>query len=331
MRHTLKAAFVFSLTILPCLYPGAATAAEAAKDYPTKPIRFVLAQTAGSSIDTMSRVIATKLGELLGEQLVVDNRTGAGGTIGGAIVAHSEPDGYTLLASATASQVIGPQIYKKVTTYDPFKDFTPISLFALTQNVLIVNPKAPFKSVKEVIAYAKANPGKINWANAGTGFQSHLAGVLFTHVAKIDVLHVPYKGAGPMVAGVISGESDITIGPAPAWMVHVQAGRARALAMGGEKRSVLWPDLPTIIESGLPGYVSNGWAGLAAPRGTPKAILNKLHATLVKAVNDPATGEALKRVGAEPLTSTPAEFAALIAKDWKSFGEAIRIANLKVD
>ena len=331
MRHTLKAAFVFSLTILPCLYQGAATAAEAAKDYPTKPIRFVLAQTAGSSIDTMSRVIATKLGELLGEQLVVDNRTGAGGTIGGAIVAHSEPDGYTLLASATASQVIGPQIYKKVTTYDPFKDFTPISLFALTQNVLIVNPKAPFKSVKEVIAYAKANPGKINWANAGTGFQSHLAGVLFTHVAKIDVLHVPYKGAGPMVAGVISGESDITIGPAPAWMVHVQAGRARALAMGGEKRSVLWPDLPTIIESGLPGYVSNGWAGLAAPRGTPKAILNKLHATLVKAVNDPATGEALKRVGAEPLTSTPAEFAALIAKDWKSFGEAIRIANLKVD
>ena len=331
MRHTLKAAFVFSLTILPCLYPGAATAAEAAKDYPTKPIRFVLAQTAGSSIDTMSRVIATKLGELLGEQLVVDNRTGAGGTIGGAIVAHSEPDGYTLLASATASQVIGPQIYKKVTTYDPFKDFTPISLFALTQNVLIVNPKAPFKSVKEVIAYAKANPGKINWANAGTGFQSHLAGVLFTHVAKIDVLHVPYKGAGPMVAGVISGESDITIGPAPAWMVHVQAGRARALAMGGEKRSVLWPDLPTIIESGLPGYVSNGWAGLAAPRGTPKAILNKLHATLVKAVNDPATGEALKRVGAEPLTGTPAEFAALIAKDWKSFGEAIRIANLKVD
>ena len=331
MRHTLKAAFVFSLTILPCLYQGAATAAEAAKDYPTKPIRFVLAQTAGSSIDTMSRVIATKLGELLGQQLVVDNRTGAGGTIGGAIVAHSEPDGYTLLASATASQVIGPQIYKKVTTYDPFKDFTPISLFALTQNVLIVNPKAPFKSVKEVIAYAKANPGKINWANAGTGFQSHLAGVLFTHVAKIDVLHVPYKGAGPMVAGVISGESDITIGPAPAWMVHVQAGRARALAMGGEKRSVLWPDLPTIIESGLPGYVSNGWAGLAAPRGTPKAILNKLHATLVKAVNDPATGEALKRVGAEPLTSTPAEFAALIAKDWKSFGEAIRIANLKVD
>ena len=332
MQHALKPALVFSLTLLSCLYQGAATAAETAKAYPTKPVRLVLAQTAGSSIDTMSRVIATKLGELLGQQIVVDNRTGAGGTIGGAIVAHSEPDGYTLLASATASQVIGPQIYKKVTTYDPFKDFIPISLFALTQNVMVTNPKTPFKSVKDVLAYAKANPGKINWANAGTGFQSHLAGVLFTHMAKISVLHVPYKGAGPMVAGVISGESDVTIGPAPAWMVHVQAGRARALAMGGEKRSVLWPDLPTIIESGVPGYVSNGWAGLAAPRGTPKVVLTKLHTTLVKAVSDPATNQALKRVGAEPLTSsTPAEFAALIAKDWKSFGEAIRLAKLKVD
>lgn len=330
MRHALKAVVVFSLAIAPCL-PQAPAAAQPAKTYPDKPIRFVAAQAPGSSIDTMSRIIATKMSELMGEQWVVDNRTGAGGTIGGAIVAHSEPNGYTLFAMATASQVIGPQIYKKVTTYDPFKDFAPISLFAITQNVLVVNPKAPFKSVKELIAYAKANPGKVNWANAGTGFQSHLAGVLFTHVAKIDVLHVPYKGAGLMVTGVISGESDVTIGPAPAWMVHVQAGRARALAMGGEKRSVLWPNLPTIIESGVPGYVSNGWAGLAAPSRTPKPILNKLHTTLLRAVNDPAANEALKRVGAEPLTSTPAGFAALIAKDWKSFGEAIRIANLKVD
>ncbi len=331
MRHTFRAALVLSLIVPPCAYHGAATAAEAAKGYPSRPIRFVISQTPGSSIDTMSRVVATKMSELLGHQLVVDNRTGAGGTIGAAIVAHSEPDGYTLFAAATASQVIGPQIYKKVTTYDPFKDFAPISMFAVTQNVLMVNPKAPFSSVKELIAYAKANPGKINWGNAGTGFQSHLAGVLFTHMAKIDVLHVPYKGAGPLVAAVISGESQVTIGPAPAWMVHVQAGRARVLAMGGEKRSVLWPDIPTIIESGLRGYVSDGWAGLMAPMGTPKAIINKLHATLVKAVTDPATNDALKKVGAEPHTSTPAEFGKLIAKDWKSFGDAIRIANLKVD
>lgn len=227
--------------------------------------------------------------------------------------------------------MIGPQIYRKTVTYDPLKDFAPISLFAITQNVLVANPKAPFASVKELIAYAKANPGKINWANAGTGFQSHLAGVLFTHLAGIEVLHVPYKGAGLSVAAVISGESQVTLGPAPALMTHVQAGRLRALAMGGESRSPLWPELPTIIESGLPGYVSNGWAGLSAPRATPRPILGKLHEALVKTVNDPAVAEALKRAGAEPITSTPAEFARLIAKDWKSFGEAIRLSGLKVE
>jgi tripartite-type tricarboxylate transporter receptor subunit TctC len=330
MRHA-RPAFLCFIAVTSFLSCQLAAAANSAKDYPNKPIRFVISQTPGSSIDTMSRVVATKMAELLGQQFVVDNRTGAGGTIGGSIVAHSEPDGYTLFAAATASQVIGPQIYKKVTNYDPFKDFTPISQFAVTQNVLVVNPKAPFKSVKELIAYAKANPGKINWGNAGTGFQSHLAGVLFTHMANINVLHVAYKGAGPLVAGVISGESHITIGPAPAWMAHVQAGRVRALAMGGEKRSVLWPDLPTIIESGLPGYVSDGWAGLMGPKGLPKPILQKLHAMLIKAVNDPTTNGQLKKVGAEPQTGTPGDFAKLIAKDWKSFGEAIRVAKLKVD
>ncbi len=329
--HRARLALVFFVAASCFFHSGLTRAAESAKGYPNKPIRFVIAQTPGSSIDTMSRVVAAKLSDLLGQQFVADNRTGAGGTIGGGIVAHAEPDGYTLFAAATASQVIGPQIYKKVTNYDPFKDFTPIGQFAVTQNVLVVNPKAPFNSVKELTAYAKANPGKINWGNAGTGFQSHLAGVLFTHMANIDVLHVAYKGAGPLVAGVMSGESHVTIGPAPAWMIHVQAGRARALAMGGEKRSMLWPDLPTIIESGLPGYVSDGWGGLMGPKGLPEAIVNRLHAALVKAVNDPATSEALKKLGAEPQMSTPAEFAKLIAKDWKSFGEAIRVANLKVD
>jgi tripartite-type tricarboxylate transporter receptor subunit TctC len=306
-------------------------AAQSAKDYPTRPIRLVIPQTAGSSTDTMSRVLATKLGELMGQQIVVDNRTGAGGVIGASIVAASEPDGYTLLCAATPSQVIGPQLYKNATKYDPFKAFTPVGKFAVTQNVLIATQKAPFNNVKELIGYAKANPGKLNWGNAGIGFQSHLAGVLFTHMAKVNVLHVAYKGAGPMVTGVISGESQVTLGPAPAWMTHVQAGRARALAMAGEKRSILWPDLPTITESGLPGFVSDGWAGLMGPGNLPKPILDKLHAMLIKAVNDPATNEALKRVGAEPSTTTPGEFSALIQKDWKTYGEAIRIANVKVE
>lgn len=311
--------------------PGAAVAADAAKDYPARPVRVVVAQTPGSSIDTMTRVVATKLSELLGQQFVIDNRTGAGGIIGGEIVAHATPDGHTLFAAATASQIIGPHIYKRVLKYDPHKDFRPISLFATTQNVLVANPKAPFTTVKELIGHARANPGKINWANAGIGFQSHLAGVLFTHMAKIEVLHVPYKGAGLSVGSVISGESQVTIGPAPALMVHVQAGRMRALAMGGEKRSALWPDLPTIIESGVPGYVSDGWAGVMGPSGIPAPVADKLQSAIHRALSDPTVNEGLKRVGAEPRTSTPAEFAAVIAKDWKSVGEAIRVAKLKVE
>lgn len=330
MSHAPKAALTACISALLLTYAGTAVAQSAAT-YPDRPVRFVVAQTAGSSIDTMSRIVVTRLGELLGQQFVVDNRTGAGGTIGGAIVANAEPDGYTLMSAAVASQVIGPHIYRKTTTYDPLKAFSSAGQFAVTQNVLVAHPKAPFQSVKDLLAYARANPGKLNWANAGTGFQSHLASVLLTHMAKIDVLHVPYKGAGPMVSAVIAGESHVTIGPAPAWMVHVQAGRARALAMGGAKRSTLWPDLPTVSESGVPGYVSDGWAGIIAPRNTSKAILGKLNAMLIKSVTHPATAEALKRVGAEPLTSTPEEFLALIHKDWKTFGEAIRIAKLKVD
>jgi tripartite-type tricarboxylate transporter receptor subunit TctC len=197
--------------------------------------------------------------------------------------------------------------------------------------VLVVHPKTPFQSVKDLIGYARANPGKVNWANAGTGFQSHLSGVLFTHMAGIQVLHVPYKGAALSVGSVISGESQVTLGPAPALMVHVQAGRMRALAMGGEKRSALWPEIPTIIEAGLPGYVSDGWTGIMAPAAVPKTITRKVHEAVVRVVADSQVSEGLKKVGAEPRTSTPEKFAQVIAADWKRIGEAIRVANLKVD
>jgi tripartite-type tricarboxylate transporter receptor subunit TctC len=326
MRHALTASLAIATTFLAA---APAPGAESAQQYPTRPIRLIVAQTPGSSIDSMTRLVATKMGELLGQQLVVDNRTGAGGTIGGAIVAHAEPDGYTLLAAATASQVIGPQLYKKLVTYDPFKDFAPISLWAITQNILVVNPKAPFQSVKDLIAYAKANPGKLNWANAGSGFQSHLAGVLFTHMAGINVLHVPYKGAGASLGAVISGESQVSIVPAPSVTGHIQAGRLRALAMGGRQRSPLLPELPTIIESGLPGYVSNGWAGFIAPGKTSKAIQAKIHDATVKAMKDPQTSAAMIKLGAEPMATSAAEFAQVIKDDYKSFGEAIRVSGIE--
>ena len=328
MRHAASAPVLLAAALS---LSAPALAQQGVKEYPSRPVRLVIPQTPGSATDTMTRVLTAKWSELLGQQLVIDNRTGVGGLIGAGIVAHAEADGYTLLCASTPSQVIGPQLYAKSITYEPLKGFTAIGQFAVTQNVLITTLKAPFKDVKELIAYAKQNPGKLNWGNAGTGFQSHLAGVLFTHRAGIQVLHVAYKGAGPMVTGVISGESHVTLGPAPAWMVHVQAGRARAIAMAGEKRSILWPDLPTISESGLPGFVSDGWAGVLGPRGLPAPIVKQLYATLSKAVEDRATNDALKKIGAEPLLRPPAEFGALIAKDWKVYGEAIRIADVKVE
>jgi tripartite-type tricarboxylate transporter receptor subunit TctC len=331
MKHILSIALVVVCTSLFTAHRPA-SAADSSNEYPTRPIRVVVAQSPGSSIDTMCRVVFAKMSELLGEQLVIDNRVGAGGTIGAGIAAHAEPDGYTLFAAATASQVIGPQIYKKVTTYDPFRDFQPVALFAITQNVLVVNPSTPFTSVKDLVAYAKANPGKLKWANAGTGFQSHLAGVLFTHMAGITVLHVPYKGAGPSLNAVMSGESQVTFVPAPSVMGHVHAGRLRALAVGGEKRAEAAPELPTVIEAGIPGFVSSGWAGLEAQSKVPKRIIDKLRQTLHAAVADPATNAALKRTGAEPVTSgSGADFAALIKRDWKSFGDAIRVAGLKAN
>ena len=299
------------------------------QSYPTKPIRLIIANTTGTSVDTLARVLGVRLGEELGQQVVSDNRAGAGGLIGAEIVANSPPDGYTLLISSTGMQVITPQIYKKL-NYDPVKSFAPLSLFAVTQNILVVNPTLPVNSVKELIAYAKANPGKLNMSNAGSGFQSHLAGVLFVHATGIDVHQVPYKGGASLIA-VIANESQFTIAPSPAVMAHVRSGRMRALASGGEKRSPQTPDLPTISEAGVPGYVSTGWAGLMAPKGVAKPVFDKLYASLVKVVNQPATRELLERQGGDPVTTTPAEFIKLINEEYARFGEAIRLANLKVE
>jgi tripartite-type tricarboxylate transporter receptor subunit TctC len=297
--------------------------------YPTKPVRIIIAQTTGTSVDTLARVLALKMGEELGQQIVADNRGGAGGIIGAEIAARAAPDGYTLLVSSTGMQVITPQIYKKL-NYDPIGDFAPLSLFAVTQNLLVVNPSLPVNSVKELIAYARANPGKLNMSNAGAGFQSHLAGVLFTHIAGIDVRHVPYKGGASLIA-VIGNESQFTIAPSPSVMAHIRSGRLRALASGGDKRSPLTPELPTVMESGVPGYVSTGWAGLMAPKAIPRPIFDKLYATLVKVVRDPVARELMERQGGDPVTSTPDEFLRFVRDEYTRFGEAIRLANLKVE
>src|SRR5574340_548892 len=204
MQRNLSAVLAFTLAILAGLQQAPAAAAQGAS-YPAKPIRLIIANTTGTSVDTLSRVLAIRMGDALGQQMVADNRGGAGGTIGAEIAAHATPDGYTLFLTSTGVQVVSPQLYKKL-NYHPVKDFEPISLFAITQNILVVNPSLPLKSVKDLLAYAKANPGKLNMSNAGSGFQSHLAGVLFAHMANISVRHVPYKGGASLVA-VMANES----------------------------------------------------------------------------------------------------------------------------
>ena len=307
---------------------GGHAAQREATAYPVRPIRLMVPQNPGASVDNVSRILAARMGEEFGQQIVADNRAGAGGTLAAEVVANAAPDGHTLLAVATGTAVISPQTFKKL-NYDPIRDFEYISLFAITQNVLVVHPALPVKSVRELIAYAKANPGKLNMANAGSASQSHLACVLFTHMAGIDVVHVPYKGGGASVTALIGNESQVTITPAPAVLTHARAGRLRALATAGEKRSPLMPELPTMIESGVAGYLSSGWMGLMAPARTPRPVLDKLHATLVKVIAVPATRELFERQGAEPVTDSPAEFKRFVAEEYARFTQAIRLANLK--
>jgi tripartite-type tricarboxylate transporter receptor subunit TctC len=295
--------------------------------YPVRPIRVLVPQSPGASNDTITRIVATRMSEVLGQQLVLDNRPGAGGIIASEMVANANPDGYTIYATATAPQVIGPQIIKNV-SFDPIKGFAPISLFAITQNMLVVHPAMPVKSAKDLLAHTKSNPGKLNLANAGSGTQSHLAGVLLAHTAGMNVVHVPYKGGGPSVTAVVANESQATITPGPAVMGHVRANRLRALASGGAKRSRLTPELPTLIESGI-NMESTGWIGFLAPLKTPKPITDKLFAALKQVVGEPATQKLMESQGADPEISGPEEFLRFIAAEYKRFGEAIRIANLK--
>ncbi|HXF66164.1 MAG TPA: tripartite tricarboxylate transporter substrate binding protein [Burkholderiales bacterium] len=306
----------------------AAAASEPVSSFPSKPVRLIVAQGTGSSVDNLGRVLAARLTEEWGRQVIVDNRGGAGGTIGAEIASRAAADGYTLLVSSTAMQVISPQIYRNL-TYHPVKDFRQLMQIANTQNVLVVNPNMPFATVKELIAYARANPGKLNMANAGSGFQSHLAAVLFAHMAGVEVHHVPYKG-GTSTTMVAAGESHLTIVPLPSGISHIRAGRLRAIGTGGEKRSPQLPEVPTISESGVPGYVSTGWVGIVAPKAIAKPLFDRIYASLGKVMTDPVTRELFERQGAEPMTSTPEQFIAHIEAEYGRFAQAIKLAGLKV-
>lgn len=305
----------------------AATAADAGKTYPNRPIRLVMPNAPASSTDVLGRMVASRLGEVLGQQVVVDNRAGAGGVIGMEIAKTANPDGYTLISASTAAMSIAPHVHTKL-PYDPVNDYAFLSLFAVTPNVLVINPSLPVKSVKDLIALARAKSGQVNMASAGLGSQSHLAGVLLQTMGKFESLHVPYKGGA--TAAVAAGESHWSINPAPSVHGLVKSGRLRAIGHSMPKRSQLLGDLPAIAET-VPGYDYSGWQGLLAPRATPKPILGQLREALIKTMNMPEVRNALHSQGAEIVTNTPDEFRKFVQEEIRKLGPVVRSAGLKVE
>jgi tripartite-type tricarboxylate transporter receptor subunit TctC len=298
-----------------------------AQDYPTRPIRLIVPNAAGSSVDTLGRIFANALTKTAGQQVVVDNRGGAGGLIGMEIGKDAQPDGYTLVSASTAAMVIGPHIHKKL-PFHPINDYAFISLFGITPNILVVNPSIPVKSVKELIEYNKSRGGKANMASAGVGSQSHLAGVLFLNLAKSEALHVPYKGGGASVAAVVAGESQWTITPAPAVAGLIKGGKLRAVAHSMTTKSALLGDLPPIADT-VPGYQYSGWNGLLAPVKTPKPILAKVRQLLLKTTENAEFRAGFARQMTEVATNTPEDFRKFVDSEIKAMGPVVKAAGLQ--
>ncbi|HSQ05160.1 MAG TPA: tripartite tricarboxylate transporter substrate binding protein [Burkholderiales bacterium] len=306
------------------------TTTLAAAGYPEKPIRIVVVYPPGGGIDILARALGQKLSDAWGQPIIVDNRPGAGTTIGAAIVAKAAPDGYTLLAT-DVSYSITPSLYGRELPYDPLKDLAPIVLLNLVTDVLVVHPSLPVKSVKELIAYAKANPGKILYASAGNGTLNHLAPEMFKAMAGIDMVHVPYKGAVAAVADVMSGREQVYIGALASTVPHIKSGRLRALAITGARRSQVLPELPTVIEAGLAGYDVNSWYGLLAPAGTPRPIIDKVNDEVRKALRTSDIQERLAADGSVAVGGSPKEFGSFIAAEMKKWGKVVKSAGAKVD
>lgn len=266
-------------------------AQDAVKDYPSRPIRVIVPNGPGSSVDTLTRIVTNKLGDAIGQQLVIDNRAGAGGIIGMEIAMNANPDGHTLIAATTAASTIARLLVKKP-TYHPLNDYESVVQFATTLNVLVVTRSLPVKSVKDLIAYAKSGKKPFNMASAGVGSQSHLSGAFFLQAARIESLHVPYKGGGPSSAAVASGESQWSLIPSAAAMVHVSAGRMSAIAHSLPKRTQLLPNVPPIADT-IPGFNYSGWMGFFAPKGTPKPIIEKVRAAVAKTMEAPEVRKAM--------------------------------------
>lgn len=303
-----------------------------AQNYPSRPVRMVSPNPHGGANDTVGRIIANKLTEILGQQMVVDNRGGAGGTIGAQIAANANSDGYTLLAASSATHTFSPLIYRKI-PYDPVKDFTPVSLFAIAQNLLVANPSLPVKTLNDIIAFAKSKPRALNYSSAGTGSNSHIAITMFVQLAGIrDItVHIPYKGGGPALAATAAGEAHINFGPMPGMVGLVKAGRLKAIAVGGKSRSAALPEVPTAAESGLPGYESTSWFGLMGPAKLPRHVVVQLHKAVVATVQSPGVTQRLIGLGVDPVHSSPEELGRYVTAQIERQRPIVREMGLRAD
>jgi len=313
------------LAALVCTAPVAVAA-----DYPTKPITLMIGFAPGGPSDVMARVLTRKMEEILKQPLVIENRAGAGGSIAGAAVARAAPDGYTVLLATGSLLAINVSLYKNL-GYDPEKDFEPISLVGTQTNVLYLHPSVPAKSFGELIAHARANPGKLSFGSGGNGTPAHLAGELLKIEAKIDITHVPFRGTGPALQSVIGGHVPMAFNPPSPLLPHIQSGAIRPVAITTLKRTAVLPEIPTIAESGFPGFEATTWHALVVPAGTPKDVIAALHRAIAATVNDPAVRKALTDLGVDVVGGTPEELRAYLKSEIPKWAEVVKASGAKVD
>jgi tripartite-type tricarboxylate transporter receptor subunit TctC len=319
---------LFSIATFVLLGLALANGAASAQVYPTKPIRFVVPFAPGGSTDTLARVLALKLSDALGQQVVVDNRSGANGNIGMEIVAKAPADGHTILLGYIANVAIAPSLYEKL-PFDPVKDYEPVTLIATSPNVLVAHPSVAAKNLKELIALAKAQPGKLNYASASIASVGHLTGELLNELAGIKMTHVAYKGSGQAVTDLLGGHIQLMFSGFSSTLPHIKSGKLRALAQTGEKRSAALPDVPTIAESGFPNFEATAWYGVHAPAKTPKAIVNRLNAEIVKALKLPDVKERLSGLGFEIAASTPEAYGKYIRSEITKWAKVVKASGAK--
>ena len=328
--HTSRLAASAALAALATLAAPAAAQQGVPAGYPNKPLKMVMPFPPGGPTDILGRLLAQKLGESLGQNVIVDNRAGGAGMIGGVVAAKSPPDGYTMFLGGITTLAVAPFVQKNM-QYDPIKDFQPVTQTTISPLLLMTHPTLPAKTVKEFLALARARPGEINYASSGPGGSGHLAGELFKSVTKTNLVHVPYRGAPPALNDLVSGQVQVMFGTMLAAVPHVRSNKVRALAVTGPKRSIAVPDVPTFAEAGLPGYDASSWNGILVPTGTPMPIVQKLNAELVKIIHTPNVLDRLASDGPVPIGNSPEQFAAFIKAEQLKWGKVVKEANVRIE